>query len=79
MVTGKGKTTITSDAVVPRNRGQSLKVVEKKHRSIERKGRHLSDFEATKSFKMNILTGTTSQSELRSSQQSVTTSRPFAN
>ena len=43
MVTGKGNTAITSDAVASRCRGQALKVVEKKDRSTERKGRGLSD------------------------------------
>ena len=39
----KAKTAVTSVAVASRSRGQPLKVVSKKNRSTERKGRRLSD------------------------------------
>ena len=39
---GKGKTAITSNALVPQNRGQPLKSLERKEHSIERKGGLLS-------------------------------------
>ena len=43
MITGKGKTTIPTNAVASRCRGQPLQVVEKKDISTERNGRRLND------------------------------------
>ena len=43
VITGKGETAITSDAVASRNRGQPLKVFEKKYHSTKRKSRRLND------------------------------------
>ena len=43
MITGKGENATTSDAVASRSRGQHPKVVGKKDRSTERKGKRLND------------------------------------